>query len=172
MYNAPISVGLASKNMVAHWQLDLKYRLDKVIWKRFFSYGQQRMISLQKFMKKDPTYLIYLYLFIVIVLTGLLSCASSLSLSLSLSTSLTAFVPVCPVIMTSMSLTSSVEIYIHFVIHGPILSKIYKYPVLRFLIVFWGFYFLFWKSQGLIFNIFRCFQSASLSLTTATHLSV
>lgn len=66
-----------------------------------------------------------------------------LSLSLSLSTSLTAFVPVCPVIMTSMSLTSSVEIYIHFVIHGPILSKIYKYPVLRFLIVFWGFYFLF-----------------------------
>lgn len=27
---------------------------------------------------------------------------------------------------------------------------------------------MFQKSQGLIFNIFQCFQSASLSLTTAT----
>lgn len=84
-------------------------------------------------MKKDPTYLIYLYLFIVIVLTGLLSCASSLSLSLNFSHCFCASLS-CDYDIYGFS--SSVEIYIHYVIHGPILSKIYKYPVLSFLNVF------------------------------------
>lgn len=115
-------------------------------------------------MKKDPTYLIYLYLFIVIVLTGLLSCASSLSLSLSLNFA-HCFCASLSCDYDIYGFSSSVEIYIHYVIHGPILSKIYKYPVLRFLNVFFCF-----KRVKAYYLIFSSVFSQPLSLLLLLHI--